>query len=161
MKLFTLAVGANPPTMAPLYPINASGIAITMGAATFASLTVTAGASTLARANITRRVFIEQTVVYSASMTIDVTAGGTAVITGTNGTAFTINAPTGTPATGEQLTVVIRNASGGALGAVTWNAIFKMSAWTQPANGFSRSITFRFDGTNWVQMNQTGVDVPN
>jgi hypothetical protein len=75
-------------------------------------------------------------------------------------TAFTINAPTN-GLDGMQLTITLRNASGGALGVATWNAAFKMSAWTNPANGQSRSITFRYDSTNWVQVGQTGVDVPN
>lgn len=100
------------------------------------------------------------TVPYSASMTIDVRNGTEFDITATNGTAFTINAPTN-GFDGQTIEVSIINSSGGVLGAVTWNATFKMSAWTQPANGFSRSITFRYNGTNWVQKAQTGVDVPN
>jgi hypothetical protein len=101
-------------------------------------------------------------VTYSNSMTPDSSAGRRFIITATNGTAFTINAPTNTPTGGEQhIVITIRNTSGGALGAATWNAVFKMSAWTQPANGFSRSIDFVYDGTNWVQVAQTGVDVPN
>jgi len=59
------------------------------------------------------------------------------------------------------MTITIRNASGGALGAVTWNAIYGLSAWTQPANTFSRSITFRYNGSLWIQIGQTGVDVAN
>jgi hypothetical protein len=101
------------------------------------------------------------TLTYSASMTPDCDLGNEFVITATNNTAFAINAPASSPGTGQRITVTIRNASGGALGAVTWNAVFKMSAWTQPANGFSRSIDFIYNGTNWVQAGQTGVDVPN
>lgn len=97
---------------------------------------------------------------YSASITIDAPTGNIFDITANNGVAFTINAPTN-PQTGTRITIQIRNTSGGALGAVTWNAVFKMSAWTQPANGFSRSIEFFYNGSNWVQCSQTGVDVPN
>ena len=100
------------------------------------------------------------TITYSASMTPDASAGADQVITATNGTAFTINAPI-RPRVGANMTITIRNAAGGALGAVTWNAIYGMSAWTQPANGFSRSITFRYNGSLWIQKNQTGVDVLN
>lgn len=99
-------------------------------------------------------------VTYSASMTIDASTGSEFDISDNNGTAFTINAPTN-PVDGQRITVTLRNISGGALGAATWNAVFKMSAWTNPANGNSRSIDFRYDGTNWVQVAQTGVDVPN
>lgn len=97
---------------------------------------------------------------YSASITIDASTGHLFDISANNGTAFTINAPIN-PYTGEVMCITLRNTSGGALGAATWNAVFKMSAWTNPANGFSRSITFKNNGTNWVQISQTGVDVPN
>jgi hypothetical protein len=93
-------------------------------------------------------------------MTLDASLGNECTISAANGAAFTINAPT-TPTTGQPLTITLRNTSGGALGAATWNAAFKMSAWTNPANGFSRSIGFEYNGTNWVQVSQTGVDVPN
>lgn len=99
-------------------------------------------------------------VTYSASMTPDCSLGTEFDITATNGTAFTINAPAS--ASDDMIRVfTIRNTSGGALGAVTWDAVFKMSAWTSPATANSRSITFKFNGTNWVQISQTGVDVPN
>jgi hypothetical protein len=97
---------------------------------------------------------------YSASITIDAATTNAAEITATNATAFTIQAPTN-PADGQLLTVTVRNTSGGALGAVTWNAVFKLAAWTQPANGFSRSITFRYNATNWVEISRTTADVPN
>lgn len=97
---------------------------------------------------------------YSASITPDAGAGDEHVITVTNGTAFAINAPTN-PVSGMVQTYTIRNSSGGAVGVITWNAVFKMAALTNPANGFSRSVTFRYNGTNWVQKTQTGVDVPN
>jgi hypothetical protein len=97
---------------------------------------------------------------YSASMTPFPLRGQTQVITATNATAFTINAPTNS-VKGIRLSFTLRNTSGGALGAATWNAVFKMSAWTNPGNGQNRSITFEYDGTNWVQVSQTGVDVPN
>lgn len=101
---------------------------------------------------------------YSASMTPDSTMGNIFVVTATNGTAFTINAPpavTPTPGIGQRIVFLIRNTSGGALGVATWNAIYKMTAWTQPANGFSRSIEFYFDGTNWVEYARGAADVPN
>lgn len=97
---------------------------------------------------------------YSASMTPDVYLGNEFVVTATNATAFTLNAPTNVT-TGQRITLRIRNASGGALGAATWNAVFKMAAWTQPANGFSRAIDFTYDGTNWVECGRTPADVPN
>jgi hypothetical protein len=103
---------------------------------------------------------LRATITYSASMTPDAKLGASQTITATNGVAFTINAPTNA-LTGRRLKITLRNTSGGALGAATFNAVFKMSAWTNPANGFSRSIEWEFDGTNWLQISQTGVDVPN
>jgi hypothetical protein len=99
-------------------------------------------------------------VAYSGSMTINAASGNEFDITASNGSAFTINAPTGM-FDGQRITITLRNTSGGALGAATWNAVFKMSAWTNPATGFSRSIDFKYNGTNWVQVSQTGVDVAN
>jgi Pectate lyase superfamily protein len=99
-------------------------------------------------------------ITYGTSMTPDAALGSKQVITATNATAFTINAPTN-PLTGQELTVTVRNTSGGALGAATWNAIFKMAAWTNPADTFSRSITFVYNGTNWVETGRTPADVPN
>lgn len=99
---------------------------------------------------------------YSASMTPDAAAGTVFEILATNGTPFTINTPTN-PAVGMKITVRILNTSGGALGLPTWTA-YKMSAWTQPANGFNRSIEFEYSsvgGGFWYQASQTGVDVPN
>lgn len=99
-------------------------------------------------------------VTYSASMTWDARAADEFDITATNNTAFTINAPLN-PTTGQVMTVMIRNASGGALGTATWNSVFKLFAWTQPNNGGSLSITFRFDGTNWVELYRGLTTVPN
>lgn len=137
----------------------ASGIQLATGAASLQGLDILGDGSITARAGsrFVPRIIAQA---YSASMTIDSSLGNLAEITANNGTAFTINAPTN-PKTGQKLTVVIFNTSGGALGAVTWNAIFKLSAWTQPANGNNRAITFYYGGTAWRQINQTGVDVPN
>lgn len=101
-----------------------------------------------------------QTVTYSASMTIDAATGNIFTITATNAVAFTINAPTNATV-GIPLRIRIRNASGGALGVATFNAVFKMPAWVQPANGFSRTVDFDFDGTNWVEAFRSAADVPN
>jgi hypothetical protein len=100
------------------------------------------------------------TITYSASMTPDFSGGSQQIITATNGTAFTINAPI-RPVTGAMMTITIRNTSGGALGAITWNGIYGKSAFTAPATANSRSITFCYSGSLWIQVAQTGVDVPN
>ncbi len=100
------------------------------------------------------------TIAYSASMTPDASAAPVQVITVTNTTAFTINAPT-RPTAGNAFTLQIKNSSGGVMGVITWSVVFARSAWTNPANGQNRSITFAYDGVFWVQISQTGADIPN
>lgn len=114
------------------------------------------GVSTLGAALIEKRIVL----VYSATIATDASLGNMFDITATNATAFTISNPT-SPANDQRITYTIRNTSGGALGAITWGAAFKLSAWTSPATANSRSITFRYDGTNWVEIGRTPADVPN
>lgn len=97
---------------------------------------------------------------YSASIDTDAQLGDVAIITATNNSAFTLNSPTNNRA-GQRLTYRIRNTSGGALGAVTWGAGFVLSAWTSPATGFNRSITFKYDGSLYVEESRTTADIPN
>lgn len=97
---------------------------------------------------------------YSAAIAVDGNQGDYFSLTITNGSALTIGAPSNMPA-GKVATFTIRNASGGAHGAITWNAAFKMAALAAIATGFSRSITFVSDGTNLVELYKTPADVPN
>jgi len=112
-------------------------------------------------------------ITYATSMTIPGQVfGGNRVgvyrITATNGTGFTVNCPAnGTGASmvpGQVFTLVIRNTSGTTLGTVTFNAAqFKTAAgaFAQPANGFSRSITFYFDGTYAIEISRGAADIAN
>lgn len=102
--------------------------------------------------------FINET--YSTSITPNLRFGNVQAITATDTTAFTINAPTNGTA-GSFLTLTIRNESGGTHGNITWNAAYKLATWTKPADGFSRSITFNNNGTNWVETFRSANDVPN
>jgi len=97
---------------------------------------------------------------FAASITIDATGSEQYDITATNKANFAINAPVN-PVVDKTITVTVRNASGGALGKVVWDRIFKMSPWTNPANGHNRSVILCFDGTHWLQIMQAGADVPN
>jgi len=102
---------------------------------------------------------------YGTSISVDSSQGNVGantpfVITVTSGTAFTIGSPTH-PTKGQMITFRVRNTSGGAMGAVTWAAGYKLAAWTSPANGSSRSITFAYDGASWVEVTRTTADVPN
>ena len=97
---------------------------------------------------------------YGASVAIDGSLGNTFAVTATNGTAFTVANPTNA-STGQTITIQIRNTSGGVLGAVTWDTLYKLAAWTSPATGNSRAVTFLYDGTNWVEVGRVAADVPN
>jgi hypothetical protein len=100
------------------------------------------------------------TVTYSTSITLDAALGHLFSITASDGVGFAINAPSN-PVLGQRITIRIRNTSGGALGTATFNAIFKMATWTQPADTKNRSIEFEYDGVNWVEVSRTAADVPN
>ena len=100
------------------------------------------------------------TITYSASMAVD-NRYQFFVITATNSTAFTIANPLYPILDGQTITFTIKNTSGGALGTATWGALYKLATWTQPATGFNRSITFTFNGTNFVELSRTAADVPN
>jgi hypothetical protein len=110
---------------------------------------------------------------YSATVTPDATRGSVQWVSATNATPFTFAAPL-TPTIGAMLTLAVRNLSGGTLGAITWNAVFKTATgatWdaaddatattARPATGFQRSVSFLYDGTNWVEIGRTPADVPN
>jgi hypothetical protein len=97
---------------------------------------------------------------YGATVTPNAASAVELVVTATDGNAFAMAAPLN-PATGRRITIRIRNTTAGALGTAAWNAVYKLSAWTQPAAGFSRSIDFQYDGTNWIEVSRTPADVPN
>lgn len=94
----------------------------------------------------------------------DLSRGNDFTVTATTNAAESIGAPTNPPPTGQSMlwSLTIRNTAGVALGALTFNAIYKLgAAWTQPATGFSRTIFFRWDGTNHVEVGRTAADVAN
>lgn len=96
---------------------------------------------------------------YGTSVAIDAGTSTWNVITATNGTAFTIQNP-GMPPTNTLLIITVKNTSGGTLGAITWDTLYKMASFTSPANGKSRTVTFIFNGTNWIEIS-CSPEVPN
>lgn len=96
---------------------------------------------------------------YSASITIDASLGDIFELTVNDASAFTINAPTN-PTEGQTIIIAVRNGTGGALGTLTWDGIFrKAGAWVQPATGFERLITFyRSLGPSWVEVSRSAAD---
>jgi hypothetical protein len=99
---------------------------------------------------------------YSGFVSPSMVLGNTFDLTPTNGTAFTMGNPSG-GTDGDEITFTIFNTTGGALGALTWSANYKLvgSAWTQPATGFNRSVSFRRSGTLYYETARSSGDVPN
>lgn len=81
----------------------------------------------------------------------------------TNGTAFTIANPATTARTrARRLGLTITNSSGGAMGLITWANTFVLAgAFTNPANGLSRKITFRWNegALRWQEESRTAADM--
>lgn len=99
-------------------------------------------------------------VTYSATMVLDTQLGNTFIVTPTDGSAFTIIPSIIFLPKGAKINLTIKNTFG-SLGVCTLAGLFKAAAWTQPANGFSRSITFEFNGTDWIEISRTTSDIPN
>lgn len=100
------------------------------------------------------------TLTYGATVDINAALGNHFVVTATNTSAFTINNPTNSQP-GQRISLNIRNGSGGSMGTITWGSDYRYSTWTNPANGTSRTINFRYFGTTWVEESRTAADVPN
>ena len=99
------------------------------------------------------------TLTYSASITPALVDGSRFTIAATNTTAYTINAITNA-LPGAVVTFDILNSSGGTMGAITWNAVYKLAgAFTNPANTKRRTITFWNDGTDWVEVSRAAADI--
>lgn len=95
---------------------------------------------------------------YAGSFDTDASRASHWFISTTGGSAWTINNPTqATP--GMRLTYDIKNTSGGAGGAISWGAAFLLSSTVAaPGNGERVTISFYYNGTNWVQMGRAGLD---
>jgi hypothetical protein len=113
-------------------------------------------------ASWTRHRGTKTTPTYGASVTIDLTLGDWFVVTATNGTAFTISNPSGaTPAAGDEIEITVKNASGGAITMTTpFDTAYKLATYTKPANGYQRTVRFKYDGSVWYEMS-CGPEVPN
>jgi hypothetical protein len=97
---------------------------------------------------------------FSSNITFNATGSEQIDIHADSGASFAIMAPSN-PVNDKTICLTVRNSSTGSLGHVVWDPVFKMAPWTGPGAGYSRSITFRFDGVHWLQIAQTGVDIPN
>jgi hypothetical protein len=99
-------------------------------------------------------------------MAPDLAKGSVIVVTPTNNVGFTFD-PILNAGSGQIWTLVIANTTGGALGAATFVTVaggYKLSgAWTQPATGFRRMVTFYYDPVALLnyEISRSAADVPN
>lgn len=138
--------------------------AITQPSATFAFQRVSLSGAVLDAASVSNipNLVTFDNVAITSPITPALSSGLWFRLTLSSNAAYTLNAPAGTIAPGATFTVTVRNAIGGAAGAMTFAATYKLgAAWTQPANGFSRTIVFMWDGTNLVEISRTAADVAN
>lgn len=101
-----------------------------------------------------------QVIVYAASITPDTLAGVVVQVGALTG-ALTVNAPAN-PFLGAMLTFTFaQDATGGRI--ITWNAVFKKAPDIGATANARGSISFIYDGTNWLQiggaLNFDGSDV--
>jgi len=100
------------------------------------------------------------TTAYSPSITPNLAVCTIVNLRPNNGTAFTINAPLN-PRETQFWGLTIENVSGGVLGVIAFNAVFKMLAFTSPTAGKKATIWFYYDGVNHVQAFPQTINVPN
>ncbi len=103
-----------------------------------------------------------EVVTYSANMTIDQRLGAFHEITVTDASNFTIGEPINSNS-GDLIWIMVRNASGGAMGTITLGAgAYAVSAaFPKGATGFCRTVCFYHLGASFVEVFRTAADVPN
>jgi hypothetical protein len=80
----------------------------------------------------------------------------------TNSRGLTIDSPVGEAIkAGCRITLTLINATPEVLGVTTWDPIYRLAPWVNPAPAHSRSIDFRYDGRRWVEVARTPADVPD
>lgn len=98
---------------------------------------------------------------FGAAVAIDNALGDEFLVIANAATAPTIGAPSQNGVAGQRVKIVVRNASGGVMGATTFNAAYRLqAAWVNPANLNERAITFRGNGAGvWYEELRNTADV--
>lgn len=95
----------------------------------------------------------------NSTMSTDASSGKFFRIVATNTSNFTVNNPINGK-DGQELTYLMNNASGGALGTVSWGTQFQLAgAFVNPANGKYRSIHFQRYSSKWWELGRSGTDL--
>lgn len=75
---------------------------------------------------------------------------------------FRTGSGTGWTVPGQVFTVMVKNTSGGAISNPSFSSgINTAGAFTAPANGYNRSITFMYNGSKFIELYRTAADVAN
>lgn len=100
--------------------------------------------------------------VFAASVVINAALGNLFIITATTNAAFTIALPTN-PSIGQEISIMLVNTSGGALGAITTPAGYHLvAAFPSPADTKNQTVTLRCISAGvWREVSRTGGDVAN
>lgn len=103
------------------------------------------------------------TLVYGATVTPSGAFGGVPqTITVTDANAFTVAAPLNAAASDadREITIEVFNNTAGAIGAITWNAAFVLvgGAFTNPAAAKKRLISFKWNGSKWIETSRSAAD---
>ena len=95
--------------------------------------------------------------------------GPTVVADASSANYFIVDMATPSPATvqdpaspqlGQGITFDIRNQSAGSVGEITWGGAFLLAGpFSSPSGGRRRTISFYYDGTNWVETGRAGADI--
>ena len=140
-SLFTAFTIANAFSVSGSAGLHVFGKRLVSGFTTFFNNTASGGDQTIHTRQLAGG---GQSPTYGTTVNTDAGAGGYCRIVVTDGTAFTIANPTN-PFVSQILTYEIVNSSGGAMGAITWGGDFQLAgAFTNPANGLKRTITFAY-----------------
>lgn len=121
----------------------------------------------------TGTVFFDRNIAYDQTLSAVAISANTATPNALNSRYFTIagaaantaawnlaNPTTDPLTTGTQITFDIKNSTGGTLGAITWgNKYLLAGSFTNPANSKRRTISFVWDGTNYVETNRAAADI--
>lgn len=96
---------------------------------------------------------------YGASVAVNASNGNVAIVSASNSSDFTVANPTNA-STGQPLIIMVKNTSGGTLGVITWDTLYKLGTFTKPTSGKARSVTFVYTGTHWAEV-ACSPEIPN
>jgi hypothetical protein len=92
----------------------------------------------------------------------DLSKGNQLEITVTSPGVLAISSPVRmTASPGQRIALTIINKTCSDLGEVSWAAVYKLAPWASLSRGHSRSIDFRYNGKNWIEVARTPLDVPS